>query len=80
MRLRGVARAADEGGGMAERMESAFNEVGITLFETDDQIKSTYDILHELSTVWEDITDVQRAYILELVAGKQFFAPLYGNI
>lgn len=33
--------------------------------------KSTYDILKEISEVWDDLTDVSQANILNLLAGKR---------
>ena len=36
-----------------------------------DTFKSTYDIMDELSTKWQDLTDIQQASITELIAGKR---------
>lgn len=37
----------------------------------EDTFKSTYQILKELSVVWNDLTDVSQANILEMVGGKR---------
>lgn len=37
----------------------------------EDTFKSTYQILKELSEVWEELTDVSRANILEKIGGKR---------
>ena len=34
-----------------------------------NEFKSTYDILDELSTKWQDLTDIQQASLTELIAG-----------
>lgn len=70
MRIRGVGESAEEAGELAATLEQAFNSVGLTLMENEDTLKSTYQIMKELSEVWDELTDIQRAYILELVAGK----------
>lgn len=36
-----------------------------------DTFKSTYQIMKELSSVWDDLTDVKKANVIELIAGKQ---------
>lgn len=36
-----------------------------------DTFKSTYQILDELATKWQDLTDIQQASITELIAGKR---------
>ncbi len=35
-----------------------------------DEFKSTYDIMLEISDVWDELTDKQRAYLGEKIAGK----------
>lgn len=77
-RIRGVSSEIDElGSDYMPKLENAFNRIGISLKETDDSFKSTYQIMKELAEVWDDISDFQRAELLESVI---FFAPLYGNI
>ena len=43
---------------------------GIDILTDDGAYKSTYDILLEISKVWDDLTDQDRAGLLELIAGK----------
>ena len=45
------------------------NKVDIQI--DDDTFKSTYQILKELSSVWNDLTDITQANILERVGGKR---------
>ncbi len=65
MRIRGVS---EEGENLAHdflpTMESQFNAIGLTLRENDDTFKSTYEIMKDLSEVWDGLTDMQRADIL----------------
>lgn len=43
---------------------------GIDIMSDENTFKSTYQIMDELSQKWESLTDIQRASITELVAGK----------
>ncbi len=45
-------------------MEKQFAAVGLTLKKDNDTFKSTYDIMKDLASVWEDLTDMQRADLL----------------
>lgn len=47
---------------------------------TNRTFKSTYQILKELSQVWDDLTDITQANILEKIGGKRkSFAPSSGD-
>lgn len=44
---------------------------GFDILESDGKtIKSTYDIMKGIASVWEDMSDVNQAALLELIAGK----------
>ena len=43
---------------------------GVDILTKSGDFKSTYDILLEISKVWENMSDVDQAALLELVAGK----------
>ena len=42
----------------------------VNIMANPDTFKSTYQIMKEIANVWDDLTDVKRANILELIAGK----------
>lgn len=42
--------------------------------------KSTYDIMLGISQVWKDMSDVDQAALLELIAGDSFSPEIYRNI
>lgn len=44
---------------------------GVDIMKSRNEFKSTYDILRELSEVWADLSDIQQASIIELIAGKR---------
>lgn len=60
--------------GMAESTAKLQQEMlalsGVDIMKDKDTFKSTYDILDELSTKWQSLTDIQQASITELIAGK----------
>ena len=61
--------------GMVESTAKLRTEIkaltGVDIMESENQFKSTYDILDELSTKWKDLTDIQQASVTELIAGKR---------
>ncbi len=81
MFLRAAKTEAEDAGestdGMAESVSELRDEIlaltggKVDIQIDDDTFKSTYQILRELSSVWEDLTDVSKANILELVGGKR---------
>lgn len=85
MFLRASKTEAEEAGieteGMATSVSKLRKEIlsltkvnggsGVDIMLDEDTYKSTYQILRELSLVWEDLSDVTQANILERIAGKR---------
>lgn len=79
MRIRAAKTELEEAGleteGMAESTAELRKEIlalsGVDIMLDEDTFKSTYDILDELSAKWQDLTDIERATITELIAGKR---------
>lgn len=69
MRIRGATTELEEAGletdGMAESTASLRKEImalsGVDIMKDANTFKSTYDILDELATKWQDLTDIQQA-------------------
>ena len=88
MRIRGADTELQQAGldteGMAESTAKLRAEVkalsGVDIMKNENEFKSTYDILDELSTKWQDLTDIQQASLTELIAGGVTFARMYRNI
>ena len=56
---------------IVKEMTSVNGGKGVEIFNTDTgAYKSTYEILLEISKVWDEMTDLQQAGILETIAGK----------
>lgn len=81
MYLRAAKTEAEEAGESTEGMANSVSELrseilSLTNNKVDIQIdedtfKSTYQIIKELSAVWDDLTDITQANILEMVGGKR---------
>lgn len=81
MFLRAAKTEAEEAGESTEGMANSISELRAELLALtggkvdiqidNDSFKDTYTILRELSGEWENLTDVTRANILEMVGGKR---------
>ena len=81
MYLRAAKTEAEEAGESTDGMANSVSELRDEILQLtgqrvdiqidEDTFKSTYQILKELSAVWDDLTDVSQANILELVGGKR---------
>lgn len=81
MYLRAAKTEAEEAGESAEGMADSVSELRHEILDLtgqkvdiqidEDTFKSTYQILQELSEVWDSLTDVSQANLLELIGGKR---------
>lgn len=73
MRIRGVSEDGEELGNLVPKLEGMFNKFGLSLKKDNNTFKSTFEILRDLSTVWDSdkMTDMDRAFVLEEVVGKR---------
>lgn len=81
MYLRAAKTEAEEAGESTDGMASSVSELRdeilaltgnkVDIQLDDDTFKSTYQILKELSKIWDELTDVSQANILEMVGGKR---------
>ena len=60
-------------GKIADLTKTASTPGGISLFtdETKTEYKSTYQLLEEISEIYDELTDKQQAQLLEALAGKR---------
>lgn len=91
MRLRGakteMKKAGESTDGMAEsvsKLREQFKALsGVDIMKNGGKsFKSTYEILDELSKVWGDLSDIAKANVTELAAGKNrgnLFSSLMGT-
>lgn len=78
IRIRGAKTELEEAGesveGMAESTSKLREQImalsGVDIMIDDNTFKSTYEVIDELSKKWESLTDIQRASLTDLMAGK----------
>lgn len=79
LRLRGMKGALEELGEDSEGVENISKMQGqilnltkgkVNIFGDNGEFKSTYDIMKDISEVYNDMTDTDRASLLETIAGK----------
>lgn len=81
MRIRGAKTELEEAGESTEGMASSVSKLReqvklltagkVDIMLDDKNFKSTYDILGEISKVWNNINDIDQANLLELLGGKR---------
>lgn len=81
MYLRAAKTEAEEAGESTDGMANSVSELRkelltltdgkVDIMLDDKKFKSTYEIMKDLSKVWNDIADVDQANILELIGGKR---------
>lgn len=85
MRIRGAATELEEAGLETEYMAESTAKLrdqikgltnvtgqgGFDIMADEDTFKSTYDIILGISKVWEKMSDIDQAALLELIAGKR---------
>lgn len=79
MYLRAAKTEAEEAGvstdGMANSVSELRNELlrltGVDIMLDDETFKSTYQIMQELSEVWDKLSDISQANVLNLIGGKR---------
>lgn len=81
MRLRGVK---DDTGELIPKLRETVKAVsGVDIMLNENTFKSTYQIMKEISQVYDTLSDKNKAYLAELIAGKQqgnVFASIMQNM
>ena len=92
LRLRGTSvkvleEMGEETDGVVESVSKMQKKIealtGVNILTDSGAYKETYTILKEIGTVWEDMSDIDQAALLELMAGKNranTLAAILGNM
>ena len=86
LRIRGASSELEDLGeetdGMATSTAKLREEIkalsGVDIMLDDETFKSTAEIIKELGAVWEDLSDITQANILESIAGKNRASTVAG--
>lgn len=68
-------RAVDEDGAVIEGLSSELNEefgkIGVSIEDSNGNLRSTYDILSDYAKVYDTLSNKQKQYYAELASGKR---------
>lgn len=74
LRLRGTSVEGEENDGLITSKSKLQSKVkslsGVDILTQTGDYRSTYEILLDISKVWEDMSDIDQAALLEIIAGK----------
>lgn len=64
-----VTSVLDENSTTGSAVAKIFDDLGISMYDTSDQIRDTYDLLGDLSAKWETLDTNTQNYIAQTLAG-----------
>ena len=70
LRLQGMDDDGEESLELQAQMEALFQKLGISVYNANGELKSTYEILETLAPVYQELTNAEKAYVTETIAGK----------
>jgi len=70
LRLQGMNDEGEESLEVQAQMETLFNKMGISVYKAGGELKNTYEILESLAKVYPELTNAEKAYVTETIAGK----------
>ena len=70
LNLQGLDDEGEQNLELVAKMESDFNKLGITLYNADGQMKSTFDILSALAEVYPSLDQNTKNYYASLIGGR----------
>lgn len=70
LRLQGMNDEGERDLELQAQMEGLFKKLGISVYDANGQLKNTYDILATLAEVYPSLTNAEKAFVTETIAGK----------
>ena len=70
LRLQGMNDEGERDLELQAQMEGMFNKLGISVYDANGELKNTYEIMETLASVYGDLTNAEKAYVTETIAGK----------
>lgn len=70
LRLQGMNDEGEKDLELQAQMEGLFQKLGVSVYEANGELKNTYDILATLAPVYKELTNAEKAYVTETIAGK----------
>lgn len=69
-RLRAVGEDGEAIDGLSSKLDEAFGSIGVSIEDTNGELRSTYSIISDYAKVFPTLTSEQKQYFAELGAGK----------
>ena len=70
LRLQGMNDEGEKDLEVQAQMEGLFQKLGISVYKANGELKNTYEILETLAPIYEKLTNAEKAYVTETIAGK----------
>lgn len=72
-----MAQVLDENSSNGKKILDIYKNLGLTMFDTNGQLKSGYDLLSELNKKWPGLDTNTQKYIATTLAGES--RPIEAN-
>ena len=70
LRLQGMNDEGERDLEVQAQMEGLFKKLNISVYKANGELKNTYEILETLAPVYEKLSNAEKAYVTETIAGK----------
>ena len=70
LRLQGMNDEGERDLELQAQMEALFQKLGVSVYDSNGELKNTYEILSTLAPVYKELTNAEKAYVTETIAGK----------
>lgn len=70
LRLQGMNDEGEKDLEVQAQMEALFKKLGISVYKANGELKNTYEILESLAPIYKNLTNAEKAYVTETIAGK----------
>lgn len=70
LRLQGLTDEGEEDLELLPKLGKELGKIGVAVTDKDGELRSTFDILHDISVAYETLTNSEKTYYTELIAGK----------
>ena len=69
MRMRGLAEDGEAIDGLRVKLEKLYSTVNIDMADENGQLRDTFDVLKDLSEIWDTLSTNQKQYFAQESAG-----------
>lgn len=70
LRMQGMNDEGEKDLELVAQMQGLYNKLGISVYDSNGELKNTYELLKILAPVYQKATAAEKAYITETIAGK----------